>query len=87
MALTYELWDTESRNLVAERMSRDEAISFVRHTLATQGRSAVETLVLGTEDGNGDGEVIARGNALIDLVEREGPDLKPSATIASRVAD
>jgi hypothetical protein len=85
MTMIYELWDTESRNLVAEFDSRDDAISAVRQTLNAQGRSAIETLLLGTEDGDGGGEVIARGAELIALAERPAAPIPPART--PRVAD
>ena len=87
MTLTYELWDTASRNLVAEFDSRDEAISAVRQTLSAQGRGAIETLLLGTEDGDGGGEVIARGAELIDLAERGAAPTPPARMTTPRVAD
>lgn len=78
MTVTYELWDTESRNLVAEFDTRHEAMLAVRHTLQTQGRRSVETLALGTEDGDGGGEVIARGAGLVALAEQEAPPQSPT---------
>ena len=71
MTITYELWDTESRNLVAEFASREEAVAAVRQTLTVQGRCAVGRMALGTDDGDGGGEVIARGAGLVALAQRE----------------
>lgn len=85
MTLTYELWDTTSRNLVAEFGSRDEALSSVREALRTHGHGAVEILALGTEDGDGGGEVIARGADLVALAGADSggsaPPTAPSAPV------
>lgn len=87
MTVTYELWDTTSRNLVAEFDSREEALSSVREAINTHGREAVEILALGTEDGDGGGEVIARGADLADLARRDSGGSSPvPATSGSRAA-
>jgi hypothetical protein len=67
MATTYELWDTETRNLVAEFPSETAALAAVRRTLAIDGRASAETLLLGFEDDAGEGARIAAGAALIAL--------------------
>ncbi len=79
MTIMYELWDTDSRNMVAEFGSRAEALLALHDAVQTHGRQAVETLALSTEDGDGGGEVIARGAGLVALVEREGAKPPPSA--------
>jgi hypothetical protein len=79
MTRTYELWDTDSRNMVAEFASREAAIVALQGAVREHGRQVVELLVLSTEDGDGGGEVIARGAGLIALVEREGTQSPPSA--------
>lgn len=79
MTQTYELWDTDSRNMVAEFASRAEALLAVHAAVQAHGRQAVETLALSTEDGDGGGEVIARGAGLVVLVEQEGVKSPPSA--------
>lgn len=71
MNILYELWDTETRNRVAAFESRAAALAVVRHTVSTQGRSLAEMMVLGTEDDEGEGEVIARGAGLVELAQRE----------------
>lgn len=77
MTLTYELWDMTSRNLVAEFGSREEALSSVREALRTHGHGAVEILALGTEDGDGGGEVIARGAELAALARGDSGGSSP----------
>ena len=85
MTIMDELWDTESRNIVAVFGSRAEALSSVRLALRTHGRAAVGILALGTEDGDGGGEVIARGAGLADLAERESTQQGTSQSTASSV--
>jgi len=80
MTHTYELWDTDSRNMVAEFTSRAEALVAIHDAIQAHGRQAVETLALSTEDGNGGGEVVARGAGLVALIEQEGAKSPPSAT-------
>lgn len=69
MTTTYELWDTETRNRVAVFDTEEAALAAVRHTLGTQGRYLAETLLLGTDDEEGSGDFIAKGNELIALAE------------------
>ena len=83
MSCTYELWDTDSRNMVAEFASRDAALLALHDAVATQGPQALATLALSTEDGDGGSEMIARGDALVALVEREGAET-PSTSASAR---
>lgn len=72
MATTYELWDTETHNLVAAFDSREAALAAVRRTLDVDGHERAETLLLGSEDAQGENERIAAGRDLIDLALRSG---------------
>lgn len=65
--MTYELWDTETRNRVAVFASQEDALAAVRHTFAAQGRASAETLLLGSEDDDGEGKRIAAGHELLTL--------------------
>jgi predicted metalloendopeptidase len=82
MTQTYELWDTESRNMVAEFASRAEALIALYDALQAHGGQALEMLALSTEDGDGGGEVVARGAGLVALIEQEGTKSPPSAASA-----
>ena len=65
MATTYELWDLDTRNLVAVFDSEAAALASIRADLRAHGRAAVENLLLGrVEEGGGGGE-IAAGEELI----------------------
>ncbi len=65
MATTYELWDLDTRNLLAVFDNEEAALAAIRADLHTHGRAAVENLLLGrVEEGGGGGE-IAAGEELI----------------------
>ena len=69
MALTYELWNTSSGNRVGKFESQDEALASVRRPMHQHGASMIESLALGYEDEDGEGEVIARGADLAALAQ------------------
>lgn len=69
MALTYELWNTASGNRGGEFDSREEALASVQRTMLQHGTGMIETLALGYEDEDGEGEVIARGADLVALAQ------------------
>ncbi len=75
MALTYELWNIASGNRVGEFESQDEALASVRRTMHQHGASMIETLALGyeNEDEDGEGEVIACGADLAALAQPRIP--------------
>lgn len=65
---SYELWDTEGRNLIAARETETAAVEFVRTVLADGGEAGVRRWVLTRTDiDSGDTEEIAYGDALVDL--------------------
>ena len=69
MATTYQLWDTDTRNLVAEFDTQEEALAAVKRTLEVDGHELAEALFLGV-DGEGEaGGVIAQGAALVALAQ------------------
>lgn len=78
MSVTYELWDTDTRNRIAVFGDRATALAAVRRISDTQGRALAESMILGTEDDDGDGEVIARGAGLVALAEQEAPPQSPT---------
>ncbi len=73
MALTYELWNIASGNRVGEFESQDEALASVRRTMHQHDASMIETLALGYEDEDGEGEVIAHGADLAALAQPRIP--------------
>ena len=62
--MIYQLWDTESSNLVMEFPTEAEALAEVRDGLKRFGRADVVYLLLTCEDGSGP-EAVAQGDALI----------------------
>ena len=85
MATTYQLWDTETRNLVAEFETREEALAAVKRTLEADGRALAETLFLGVDEEGGAGGVIAQGAALVALALGAARD--PGSTGATGSTD
>jgi hypothetical protein len=75
----YELWDLETRNLVGNFDTQEEALLFVREVLDTYGLEAAKTFALGTEDENGETTAIAQGPALVDLARSLPLGARPSA--------
>ncbi len=69
MATTYQLWDTDTRNLVAEFDTQEQALAAVKRTLEVDGRALAETLFLGVDEEGGAGGVIAQGAALVALAQ------------------
>ena len=69
-AMIFELWDTETNNIVGAYESEDAALAAVQATLRAQGVRAVETLLLGREDDAGESALIAQGHDLVKLAER-----------------
>ena len=54
--MQYQLWDTESGNLLTFTSSREDVLTVVRRTLATDGRAAVSAweLIAVTDAEHGD---------------------------------
>ncbi len=67
--MTYTLWDTETRTVVAWFDTEGAALAAVREMLREDGRAAAETLFLGHEDAAGTPTLIAVGAALIERAE------------------
>ncbi len=62
--MTYELWDTESRNLVGTYESESEALDFVCRVAREKGWEAAEMLALGEEEKAGRPSLLASGGEL-----------------------
>ncbi len=62
--LGYELWDTLSRNLLADFESEDEALEAVRALIAVDGSACTDALALTRVDGAGQMTTLASGEAL-----------------------
>ena len=62
--MSYELWDTETRNLVETFETEDEALAAVRELVAVNAAVYPAALALALEDDEGETTVIARGQQL-----------------------
>ncbi len=62
--MSYELWDTETRNLVETFDTEDEALAAVRELVAVNADVYPAALALALEDDEGETTVIARGQQL-----------------------
>jgi hypothetical protein len=62
--MSYELWDTETRNIVETFESEVDALDAVRQLIAVNRSVYPDALALVHEDDDGDTTLIARGAAL-----------------------
>jgi len=70
----FELWDTETANLVGTYKNEESALAVVRDAVRAYGPEAIAPLVLGCEDERGRSTPIAGGAALVELAEARAPD-------------
>jgi hypothetical protein len=64
---TYELWNTESSNLIGTYPTAQAALCVVYDSLQRFGESSVATIALGREDENGKLLPVAMGRELVKL--------------------
>jgi hypothetical protein len=76
--MAYELWDTESRNVVGEYETEDEALAVVRHAIDRDGPGAADSLMLAFEDRTGRSRMIASGAELADRARVAAPAEAPT---------
>lgn len=67
----YELWDTETGNLMATFVTEAEALDLVREAIRAEGVQTVEGWALGWGDPHGEGAQIAEGADLADRARDE----------------
>lgn len=67
--MTYEIWETGSRNLVGDFPSEAAAVHAVREALAVHGNTYIATWVLALEDDDGETSVIADGKQLLAMAQ------------------
>ncbi len=65
--MTYELWDTETNNIVGVYESEPDALAVVRRAIAIHGVRYADELALLREDTHGNVETLAVGVALAEL--------------------
>lgn len=63
--MTFELWDTEHRNMNAAFATELEALHAVRRAADTHGTPVVFTMALVSEDETGEIQTLVMGDALI----------------------
>jgi hypothetical protein len=73
--MTYELWDTESANLLASYPSKTNALAFVREVVQAYGREAVADWELMAMDDGVSAQSVTFG---ADLADRALSDISPS---------
>ena len=67
----FELWDTETHNIVGLNESEKSALTMVKHVLEGHGKAYVASLALVLEDASGDARTVALGTALVDRAKTE----------------
>ena len=67
MSRHYQLWDTQTGNLMDTFTTQTQALTFVRDVVTAEGASVVEGWALGWGDEQGNGAAIAQGRRLADL--------------------
>lgn len=65
--MTYELWDTETNNLMVAYDERRDALRAVCDAIARGGWQAVEDVALIQEDNGGESQFVASGEDLATL--------------------
>ena len=65
--MIYELWETETGNLIGTYETEQDALSLVRDAIQSYGAQYVDSFLLGCEDEEGYSTLIAEGH---DLAER-----------------
>ncbi len=85
MSRVYEVWDTETRNLVTASETGDEVLAFVREYVAQHGRQyPTSWVLLWDDDASDEAGQVAEGPALIDRAEAVGAGSAPPAPVAPR---
>lgn len=65
--MTYEVWDTETNNLVGAFDTKREALALIRAVVHNHGREYVATFALGNHAPRGRMRAIAEGSQLAEL--------------------
>jgi hypothetical protein len=86
MKQAFELWDTETSNLVGLYPSQDAALAVVRHAVREYGTDAIRSIALGREDEDGELVPIAHGDDLIRLAQRPAMDSRPQRVRSHTIA-
>ena len=68
---SYELWQTQTRNLIGAFTTKDEALQVVRRAAENHGAAYIDTIFLGHEDDKGHSRLVAECKALLELARRD----------------
>ena len=63
--MTYELWNTRTRNLLGALGTEVEALAVVRDLISERGADYADRLALGVENASGRSRIVASGKALV----------------------
>ncbi len=66
MEVRYEIWDTETGNLIGEFATEDEALDLVRYAIEDWGMDAAASLVMGYGEDNSVASQVIEGRALLE---------------------
>ncbi len=79
--MAYEVWDTETNNLIGGYETEDDPLVALGHALGEHGDGYVETLLLGYENSRGRSRLIASGPDLVERVRAHRPDSVPTPRV------
>ena len=68
--MSYEIWDTDTANIVAARNTRDEAIALLRESVKRHGSAPILSLALIFENEEGESTLIAERENLLAMVRQ-----------------
>lgn len=68
---SYTLWETRSRNMVADFDNEHDALALVWENIKHNGPAIAESLALDVEDEQGEGHLIASGQELAERARRK----------------
>ena len=83
MKTVYELWDTETANLVGSYETREDALAVVSEAVEMYGAPTIQTLALVAEERSGRSRTVATGEALIALAASASPILAKPLRVPS----
>jgi hypothetical protein len=66
MEVRYEIWDTQTGNLIGEFSTEEEALELVRNAIDDWGMDAAASLVMGYGEDNAVASQVVEGRALLE---------------------
>jgi len=72
--MTYEIWETVSRNVLAHSETLEDALAFIRHQIDGLGDDWVEGIsILSVSEDGRSRSVVAEDRAILDLLRVPAP--------------